>query len=423
MHTLHYVIVKYRYRQQDRSPHVVIPMRAGSVITAHPRIPEKSIPLANVTSARNTVRLQSGLRFTISGFTKTSITLTSEMSSPKTIRIGSQAFMDDIDLPTVLTGDPAGLSIVTSGLVRIGMMAEIIDAQSSTGDKLMALRIDLTPPVNDDHAIVFENIPDGNITLRQDGRPDKLVGKVIRGATGTGRIDGTENLGNGSLTEAGPATVILSTSPDTSAPTSRFTERRGGVVISTLADNQPFTMVIKDSIPAMALKGFASGGKSHIADVQRENGDWERFPSVVGHRADTFIRPHPKGQVIAIRIRPTNVTSTGQAIQAVALQFEKATLADAAKRKVPVISGTHTLRISPTDPGRVASLKIKIGDLLFVMNVKPFVKTWDTSSLPDGLHSVMVELLDESGALITTTRQEVYVRNRNLSTELSTCQW
>ena len=105
------------------------------------------------------------------------------------------------------------------------------------------------------------------------------------------------------------------------------------------------------------------------------------------------------------------------------MQYEKSSLADATKRKVPVINGMHTLRISPTDPGRVASLKIRVSDLLFVMNVKPFVKTWDTTSLPDGLHSVMVELLDESGALITTTRQEVYVRNRNLSSELSKCQW
>ena len=423
MHTLHYVIVKYRYRQQDRTPHIVIPMRAGSVITAHPRMPEKSIPLANVTSARNTVRLHSGLRFTISGFTKTSLTLTSEISNPKSIRIGSQAYLDDTDIPTVLTGDQSGLSIVTSGLVRIGMMAEIIDVQSSAGEKLMALRIDLTPTVIDDHAIVFENIPDGNITLRQDGRPDKVVGKVVRGATGTGRIDGTENLGNGSLGEAGPVAVVLSTSPDTSAPPSRFAERRGGVVITTQTDRHPYAMVIKDSIPAMTLKGFAFGIKSHIADVQRENGDWERFPSVIGHRADTFVQPHPKGQVIAIRIQPTTVTSTGQAIQAVAMQYEKSSLADASKRKVPVINGMHTLRISPTDPGRVTSLKIRIADLLFVMNVKPFVKTWDTTSLPDGLHSVMVELLDESGALITTTRQEVYVRNRNLSSELSTCQW
>lgn len=423
MHTLHCLIVKHRYRQQDRTPLLLIPMRARSEITAHPRTPDKSIPLAVVTSARNTVRLQSGLRFTISGFSKVSVTLTSEMSNPKTIRIGSQAFLDDADLPTVLTGDPSGLSIVTSGLVRIGMMAEIIDVQSSAGEKLMAVRIDLTPPVNDDHAIVFENIPDGNITLRQDGRPDKLVGKVIRSASGTGRIDGTENLGIGTLTEAGPAAVVLSTSPDSSAPSSRFAERRGGVIVTTQLDNQPFTMVIKDSIPSMALKGFAFGNKSHIADIQRENGDWERFPSVVGHRADTFVRPHPKGQVIAIRIRPTTVTSTGQAIQAVALQYEKSSLADATKRKVPVINGMHTLRISPTDPGRVASLKIRIADLLFVMNVKPFVKTWDTTSLPDGLHTVMVELLDESGALITTTRQEVYVRNRNLASELSTCQW
>jgi hypothetical protein len=31
--------------------------------------------------------------------------------------------------------------------------------------------------------------------------------------------------------------------------------------------------------------------------------------------------------------------------------------------------------------------------------------------------------LDDSGALITTTRQEIYVKNRNLATELSSCQW
>lgn len=393
------------------------------MITAHPRVPEMSISLAAVTSARNTVRLHSGMKFTVSAFTKTCLTLTSERAIPISIRLGSQAFMDDKDLPTVLTGDPAGLPIVTSGLVRIGMIAEVVDVQSSAGEQLMALRIDLTPQTTDNHAIVFENIPDGNITLRQDGRPDRLIGRVIRAAAGTGRVNGTENLGNGALSEAGQTALVLSTSPDATAPTSRFVERRGGVSMTTVADNHPYAMLIKDSIPALALKGFAFGGKSHIADVQRESGDWEPFPSIVGHCADTFVRPHPKGQVIVIRIRPTTVTSSGQAIQAVAIQYEKSSLADATKRKIPVISGLHTLRISPTDPGRVASLKIRISELLFVMNVKPFSKTWDTASLPDGLHSVNVELLDESGALITTTRQEVYVHNRNVATELSACQW
>jgi hypothetical protein len=181
--------------------------------------------------------------------------------------------------------------------------------------------------------------------------------------------------------------------------------------------------VIKAELNQSVFAGFGFAGKSHIADIQRENGDWERFPSVVGHRPDTFVRPHPKGQVIAIRIRPSTGTSISQSIQAAALHCEKASLAEAKQRKLPIISGMHTLRISPTDPGRVASLKIRIADLLFVMNVKPFFKTWDTTSLPDGLHSVIVELLDDSGALITTTRQEIYVKNRNLATELSSCQW
>jgi hypothetical protein len=57
------------------------------------------------------------------------------------------------------------------------------------------------------------------------------------------------------------------------------------------------------------------------------------------------------------------------------------------------------------------------------MNVKPFFKSWDTTALPDGIQVVVVELLDESGALITTTRQEIYIRNRNLAAELATCQW
>lgn len=58
-----------------------------------------------------------------------------------------------------------------------------------------------------------------------------------------------------------------------------------------------------------------------------------------------------------------------------------------------------------------------------MMNVKPFFKSWDTTALPDGIQVVVVELLDESGALITTTRQEIYIRNRNLAAELATCQW
>lgn len=398
-------------------------MRAASTITAHPRMPDKSIPLATVTSARNTVRLHAGLKFSVASFSKTSFTLDADSPGMKSIFIGSQASMNEDEVPTILTSDAVGLPLVTSGLIRLGMAAEIVDAHNGAGEKVMAIRIDLALPNLDDYAIVFENIQDGNITLRKDGKPDKVIGKVIRGLLGSGRIDGTENLGSGCIAKLSQNCVVISSSDEPSAPVSRFTERRGGVAIQTMPDNQPYVMMIKDPIPAQALVGLAFGGKSHVADVLRENGDWERFPSFIGHRADTFVRPHSKGQVIALRIRPTNLSPLAQAVQSVALQYEKLALADAAKRKVPVISGIHTLRISPTDPGRVASLKIRIEDLLFVMNVKPFFKTWDTTSLPDGIHTVVVELLDDSGALITTTRQEIYVRNRNLSSELSSCQW
>lgn len=423
MHTLHYVIVKHRYRLQDRNAHLIVPMRAGGQLTAHPRTPEMSIPLATVTSARNTVRLRPGLRFTIASISKATIILKSEQSSGTPFRIASQGFRDDDDLPTILTSEPAGLGIVTSGLLRVGMAAEVIDFQSGLGDKLMALRIGLTTPIVSDSAIVFENIPDGNITLRQDGKPDKVLGKVVRSASGTGRIDGTEGIGAGNLAGISIRSLIISSSPDSGPPPSQFAERRGGIEITTTLDAQPSSLVIKAELNQSVLTGFGFAGKSHTADVQRENGDWERFPSVVGHRADTFVRPHPKGQVIAFRIRPSAGTSTVQAIQAVAIQYEKVSLADAKQRKVPIVSGMHTLRISPTDPGRVASIKIHIADLLFVMNVKPFFKKWDTTSLPDAVHSVVVELLDDSGALITTTRQEIYVKNRNLATELASCQW
>ena len=111
MYTLHYVIVKYRYRLQDRNAHLIVPMRAGGQLTAHPRAPEMSIPLATVTSARNTVRLQPGLRFTVSSITKTNIILTSEASGASSFRVASQAFRDDDDLPTILTSEPARLGI------------------------------------------------------------------------------------------------------------------------------------------------------------------------------------------------------------------------------------------------------------------------------------------------------------------------
>ena len=407
----------------ERNSHLIVPMRAGATLTAHPRSPEKSIPLANVVSARNTVRLHAGLRFNITDFSKMSVTLKSDNPNGTTIHVGSQAFLSNDDSPTILTSEPAGLGIVTSGLLRIGMTAEVIDFLSDAGDKVMALRVGIENDTSFDGSIVFENVTDGNVTLRQDGKTDKIIGKVLRSASGTGRINGTEGIGTGSLAQVSPTSIVVSSSPDSAVPAGRFAERRGGVSITTSIDNNPYSLVLKSELNPNSLKGIGFGAKSHIADVQRENGDWERFPTVIGHRADTFVRPHPKGPVVAIRIRPSTGTSRSQSVQAVAMQYEKSSMADASQRKVPVVSGIHTLRISPTDPGRVASIKIRIADLLFVMNVKPFFKTWDTTTLPDGLKSVIVELLDESGALITTTRQEIYVRNRNLATELGGCQW
>jgi hypothetical protein len=386
-------------------------------------MPERSFPLATISSARNTIRLRSGVTFQVASITKTTAVLKAQTPVGITIRIASQLFQDDDDSPTILTSEPAGLGLVTSGLLRIGMTAMLIDYQNDLGERVIALRIPLIDTKVPESAIVFENIQDGNITLRQDGRPDKVVGKVQRAILGSGRIDGTEGIGAGNLVVISPETLVISSSPDNAPPASRFAERRGGIAITTKSDPLPYYMQIKPELPVALLSGIGFAGKSHLAEVQRENGDWERFPTVVGHRADTFSRPHPKGPVVALRIRGATHTPTAQSIQAVAMQFEKSSMADAAQRKIPVISGMHTLRITPTDPGRVASIKIRISDLLFVMNVKPFVTTWDTASIPDGRYSVLVESLDETGALITTTRQEVYVRNRNLAVELATCQW
>ena len=407
----------------DSNAHLIVPLRVGALITAHPRSPDKTIPLASVTSARNTLRLQSGQRYSVLAINKVSVILKSDIAGDMSIRIASQAFLDDDAMPTVLTAEPGGLGTVTSGLLRIGMQADVVDFRSDTGEKVMALRIDLAADKVSDRSIVFENIPDGSITLRQDGMPDKLIGKVVRSAAGTGRISGTEGIGTGNLSTVSPTSLVISSSPDTALPPNRFAERRGGLDITTANVSHPYSLVIKSDLNSAALRGIGFSGKSHIADVQRENGDWERFPAVVGHRADTFTRPHPKGPVVAIRIRPSTGTTIAQAIQAVAIQFEKSSLAAAKQQKMPIVSAIHTLRISPTDPGRVASIKIRISDLLFVMNVKPFFKSWDTTALPDGVQVVVVELLDESGALITTTRQQIYLRNRNLAAELAACQW
>lgn len=278
MHTLHYLIVKYRYRQappMDINAHLIVPLRAGALITAHPRSPEKTIPVASVTSARNTLRLQSGQRFSVVAINKVSVILKSDLAFDISIRLASQAFLDDDAMPTVLTSEPGGLGIVTSGLLRIGMQADVVDFRSDSGEKVMALRIDLNADKVGDRSIVFENIPDGSITLRQDGMPDKLIGKVVRSVTGTGRINGTEGIGTGNLATISPTSLVISSSPDTALPPSRFAERRGGIDITTSPVSLPYSLVIKNDLNPSALRGvgFSGSHTSRMSNVKTATGN------------------------------------------------------------------------------------------------------------------------------------------------------
>ena len=408
----------------DENNYLVVPFQVGGTLMVSARGSQQGFPVAVLSESRNVGRFVAGMRFRLSNLKRNAAVFEAVDAPETTLVITCLATQSDERQGMLVTDELDSFGLTKHGLLSFGADAEVIRVVTSQKTKILALRINIKTGSPSDATLVFENVKSGSVSQRLPNRPDRRIAGVILPVRGIGRLDTTENLGIGSLALISGKRLTIGTSPEDKQLRTGFVERRGGFIISSNPKEQgPFTMLLSGDLPLDVLHALTTGCKTHRVEIQRESGDWESCPALVGLNHSLFTQTHSRGSVIGFRIRNIAVLNLSSAILAAATTFRLAELTRAKRLKLPVIRGMHTLRITPTDPERVASIKISIGQHVFIINVQPFVQAWNSQHVQDGRHTILVDLLDNTGALITTQHQEIYVNNNNLERDISGARW
>lgn len=408
----------------DENSYLLVPFHVGGTVMVSARGAQQGFPVAVLSESRNIGRFVAGMRFRLSILKRNAAVFEAIDAPETTLVIACLATPSDERQAMLVTDEPDALGLTKHGLLSFGAEAEVIRVITSQKTKVLALRINIKASPQSDATLVFENVKGGSVSQRLPNRPDRRITGVTVPVRGIGRLDATENLGVGSLALVSVKSLTIGTSPEGKQLRTGFVERRGGFMISSNPKDQgAFTMLLSGDLPLDVLHALTTGYKTHRLEIQRESGDWEACPALIGLNHSLFTQTHSRGSVIGFRIRNIAVLNLSSAILSAAATFRLAELTRAKRLKLPVIRGMHTLRISPTDPDRVASIKISIGQHVFIINIQPFAQAWNSQHVPDGRHTIRIDLLDDTGALITTQHQDIYVNNNNLERDILGTRW
>lgn len=357
------------------------------------------------------------------------------------------------------TDIPAGTSIFRELAPLPGNLVYI---ESKTG-RLLPLPSDFRPtgqgeslvipviaPVNRLTELQIENRLGGVVKATFVGGESRVVTNVVKPVLGVGRFDGTSYTGVGRINTAHTGVITVSTAPiDSRLPEGEGKERRGGFQISPVWHNgrteehdAPMMLLFgaldADGKPAkrrrelegtapLFLEHIGLFGTNTVVDCQIDGGAWEPLPTVLGVRLNAFtadglnelwkaasVGRNSSQGVTAFRLRfeqPTNKAMYSIAT-ACADRYRQLRLAAARSNNTRVVGGTVTINPTLTDPSRVSFIRLTVdGKVRALKNFAPFMINWDTTRLADGEYFIEVEALDESGAVLASTPQRVYVLN------------
>ena len=162
-------------------------------------------------------------------------------------------------------------------------------------------------------------------------------------------------------------------------------------------------------------------------EMRVDDAEWEPLPSLVGSLPDVFTgdgltryfrrsginRSSTKG-VTAFRIRFPH-RSAARSHRAIALasgEYQRNRYLVAKANNTPVVRGTLTVNANPTNARNVSFVRLMVeGNVVAFTNVAPFTLSWNTRLMPDGDYTIEAAAMDGSGAILATTRKQIYVSN------------
>jgi hypothetical protein len=394
------------------------------------------------------------------------------LHDPLVISIDPREYADQADLPDsygghrpgvsgIYTDIPAGTSIFRD-LAPITGNPVYIEAESGRllplppgfqptgrGDVLV---IPVLSPKNPLVQVIFQNHGGGDVIgTFADGTSRRLT-QVIQPVSGIGRFDGTSYTGVGRLNTAHTGVITVSTAPiDDAIPEGQGRERRGGFQIEPAWHNAqteeagaPMVMALgtfgtprhrdlegrpplfRDMVSLGESQGNAD--TSALVEMSVDDGPWEPLPAATGYVADLFTAAgltrywQANGQtrtaahgVTAFRLTlpHRDPVEAAQTATVIADAFDRQEFASAEAGSMPIVQGTLYVNANPANAAGVSMARLSVeGQVRGFSNVAPFTLNWDTRVVPDGEYLVEAEALNEDGAVLSATRERVYVHNK-----------
>jgi hypothetical protein len=298
--------------------------------------------------------------------------------------------------------------------------------------------------------VTFENRPGGAVSLIWADRKVEQVAIVCGPLKGVGRFDGTAFTGTGRINTNHTGVITIGTAPiDARDPEGVGRERRGGFQISPAWHNSrcaeagaPMVLTVGRANAAgrpdhhlRSLEGVAPLFKDHVplmssgavCECSIDGGGWEPLPPLVGSIPDGLTaaglkrfwrsqgdpRTCQKG-ITALRIRfPQLTPETSKKLASIAIgEYKKMRLAAARSGEARIVKGILALTATPPGSEQVSFVRLMVdGRARGFTNVRPFVISWDTTTVPDGEYVVEAQALDENGSVLSTSAKRVYVLN------------
>ncbi|MFY7950903.1 MAG: Ig-like domain-containing protein, partial [Armatimonadaceae bacterium] len=284
--------------------------------------------------------------------------------------------------------------------------------------------------------LTWENRADGVLEgVGADGSTC-VLGRILQPLAGVGRYDGTPSAGHGKTTSVQPGSWVVSTverALDYRAGVGK--ERRGGFRIQAVDGR----VAPRQSDATLLFAPIAPPDRNDAARNARAAPDWDQvcfwaedarwecriddsswmpLPIATGPRIAAFTgddwaaapyrlggRPIQKG-ITALRVHlpARSPEKIRQCVDDLVRQDRVRRAIEARLRGTPVVQGRYVVRVRPTDPSRARFVRLSVdGRVVAFSNVAPFDLPWDTTRVADGEYTLVVEILDNSGAAIATT--------------------
>ena len=284
--------------------------------------------------------------------------------------------------------------------------------------------------------IEFENIAGGSVTAKYPDGTNEIITHVIKPVLGIGRYDGTTFTGVGKINTNHGGVLTISTAPICPPGTREggATETRGGFMIQPYYhayeqnETKPQVMLVgpKDkSKPAMEgtpplfnghINLSCHTGKldnSYRVQVRIDDGQWEDMPQIVG-KVDNAFTPEYLNSYFSNRQIKNGVT----AVRLVFPSFDSKLIAEDLLQETTQYTARAVKSGAKAEKGVIKAAPKKIqrgtkmvnyyvdGFFIYSSNEYPYTYSLNSSKYSNGLHSLEVETIFDSGRdPIVETRQ------------------